>query len=239
MTAQTKRNHALGLLVAASLVASSATLLITIFPPTIKANVYLQSQLIGSVFAVICAGGGAAALFPARCTSASEAHTFQSISESGANGESQLTVRGHHPDCGRFSAHIVEFKGTVYCAACSGLLAGALIALTATIFYFFLGVGFNGASLIAVIFGQAGIMFGFIQFKFKGLLRLLANLFFVVGGSLTVIGTDAYLHSLFVDLFVVGAILLWIVTRITISQWNHSTICASCGFACKRERKER
>jgi hypothetical protein len=239
MTAQTKRNHALGLLVTASLVASSATLLITIFPPTIKANVYLQSQVIGSVFAAICAGGGVAALFPARCTSTSEAHTFQSISESGANSESQLTVRGHHPDCGKFSAHTVEFKGTVYCAACSGLLAGALIALTATILYFFLGVGFNGASLIALIFGQAGIVFGFIQFKFKGLLRLLANLFFVFGGSLTVIGIDEYLHSLFVDLFVIGAVLLWIVTRITISQWDHSTICTSCGFACKRERKER
>jgi len=239
MTRQTSRNHALGLLVTVSLVASSATLLITIFPPTINADVYLQSQLIGSVFAVICAGGAAAALFPARCTSASGAHTFQSISESGANSESQLAVRGHHPNCGRFSAHIVEFRGTVYCAACSGLFAGALIALTLTIFYFFLGVGLNGASLIAVIFGQAGIMFGFIQFRFKGLLRLLANLFFVVGGSLTVIGIDEYLHSLFVDLFVVGAILLWIVTRITISQWNHSTICASCGLACKRERKER
>ena len=239
MTAQTKPDHAIGLLVTASLFASCATLLITLFPPTIKANVYLQSQLIGSVFAVICAGGGAAALFPARCTSTSGAHIFQSISESGANSEYQLTIRGHHPDCGRFSAHIFEFKGTVYCAACSGLFAGALIALTAIIFYFFLGVGFNGAGFAAVIFGQAGIMFGFIQFKFKGLLRLLANLFFVVGGSLTMIGTDEYLHSLFVDLFVVGAILLWIVTRITISQWNHSIICASCGFACKRERKER
>lgn len=239
MTRQTKRNHALGLLVTASLVASSTTLLIIIFPPIIKANSFLQSQLTGSVFAAICAGGAVAALFPARCTSTSEAHTFQFISESDANSKSKLTIRGHHPNCGRFSAHIVEFRGTVYCAACSGLLAGALIALTATIFYFFLGVGFNGASLVAVIFGQAGIMVGFIQFKFKGLLRLLANLFFVVGGSLTVIGIDEYLHSVFVDLFVVGAILLWIVTRITISQWNHSTICASCGFACKRERKER
>ena len=239
MKRQIKRNHSLELLVTASLIASSATLLITIFPPTMKANVSLQTQLIGSVFAIICAGGAAAALFPSRCTSTSEAHTFQFIPESDANSESKLNVRGHHPNCGRFSAHILEFRGTVYCAACSGLLAGALIALTATMFYFFLGVSYNGAGLIAVMFGQAGIMVGLVQFRFKGLLRLLANLFFVVGGSLTMIGTDEYLHSFFVDLFVVGAILLWIVTRITISQWNHSTICASCGFACKRERKER
>jgi hypothetical protein len=117
------------------------------------------------------------------------------------------------------------------------LAAGSLVALVVTAPYFFLGVGFSQFSVPAIVLGESGVLIGFIQTKFKGLFRLLANLLFVLGGSLIIVGMDEYAKSLFVDLFLVGAVFLWIFARITLSQEDHRRICVSCGFSCRTERK--
>ncbi len=236
-TSKSRNQPSLGFLIAFSLVALCCAILIVIYPPTAETEVYLQKLLIGTIFAAICAGGGVASLFPEKCVSTSEAHAFEPDSD--PVNQRHLTIRGHHPDCGGFSTHTVQLGGTVYCAACTGLFAGSLVALTGTVLYFFLGLSPEAVSLPLIVFGQASIVIGLLQYNLKGWLRVLANFLFVVGGSFILIGTDEYVHSLFVDLFVLGAILLWIFTRIAISQWDHSKICTSCGFSCATERKER
>ncbi|HJW97872.1 MAG TPA: hypothetical protein VJ529_02000 [Candidatus Bathyarchaeia archaeon] len=237
MKTQACQSYTLRFLIAMSLAALVLVLLVMIFPPITNMDLYLQKQLIGTAFVALCVGGIMASLLPGKCTSLSEARISRPISELDARSLPAPTVKGHHPNCGRFSDHTVQFRGTVYCAACLGLAAGSLVALAVTAPYFFLGVGFSQFNVPAIVLGESGVLIGFIQTKFKGLFRLLANLLFVVGGSLIIVGLDEYAKSLFVDLFLVGAVFLWIFARIALSQEDHHRICASCGFSCRMERK--
>ncbi len=237
MKTQVCQSYTLRFLIATSLTALVLVLLFIIFPPFINMDLYLQKQLVGTTFVALCVGGIMAALLPGKCTFGSQPHFSRPFSELDASGLRVPAVKGHHPDCGKFSDHTVQFKGAVYCAACLGLAAGSLVALVVTIFYFFLGVGFSQSSVLTIILGESGILVGFTQTKFKGLFRLLANSLFVVGGSLIMVGMDEYAKSLFVDLFLMGAVFLWIFARVALSQEDHRRICLSCGFSCRMERK--
>jgi len=233
MKTKTKQDQAFEFVIAASLVSSMITILIAVYPPKAAADLYLQRQLIGTVFAAICVCGAIAALYPQKCVVTSEAHPFQPVRKSDLKNRPALSIKGHHPDCGEFQAHTLHFGGAVYCAACSGLFAGAVVSLAATAVFFFLGVNIGELSLPAVVVGQAGVLIGLVEFEFKGWFRSLANVFFVLGGCLILIGIDQRVHSLFIDVFVVGALLLWIFARIVLSQWDHSRTCARCEFSCR------
>ena len=148
-----------------------------------------------------------------------------------------VSSEGHHPDCGRFSAHTIRFKGNSYCAACTGLLMGGVVAMIVTALYFFFGLNAGSVSFPAVLVGQLGLASGLTQFKFRNWTRSAANLLFVLGSSFMLIGVDQLVGSVFVDIYVSGLIVLWILTRVMISQSDHRRICLSCGFSCGTERK--
>ena len=99
--------------------------------------------------------------------------------------------------------------------------------------YFFFGLSIEGLSLLFVAIGPLGPLVGFIQFMFKGWVRAAVNTFFVFGSSLIVIGIDQHIGSFFVDLYMLGLVAFWIMTRIAISQWDHSRICLICSHLCK------
>ena len=237
MKTQVSQSYTLGFLIASSLAALVLVLLFIIIPPFIAMDLYLRKQLIGTTFSALCVGGFIAALLPGKCTSRSEPHFSRLFSDLDGRSLHVPAVKGHHPDCGKFSDHTVKFNGTVYCAACLGLAAGSLVSLVVTVFYFFLSVSFSQFSVPVIILGEVGILIGFIQTKLKSMFRLLANLLFVVGGSLIIVGMDEHMKSLFVDIFLIGAVFLWIFARMALSQEDHRRICLSCGLSCRTERK--
>jgi hypothetical protein len=157
--------------------------------------------------------------------------------DSGVKTGSAVSSEGHHPDCGRFSSHTIQFKGTSYCAACTGLLIGGIMAMSLTVLYFFFGLSAELIGFPALLTGQLGPVLGLVQFKFKGWTRLSANVLFVLGSCLMLIGIDQLVRSVFVDVYLIGLILVWIITRVMISQWDHYRICLRCGFSCRTERK--
>jgi len=55
---------------------------------------------------------------------------------------------------------------------------------------------------------------------------------FVFGAFLVLVGIDALAENLFVDLFLTVLISFWILTRIQLSQWDHSRICRDCKSPC-------
>ena len=123
--------------------------------------------------------------------------------------------------------------GRTLCAACTGLLLGALIALIGTAFLFFGGWPIGEVGLPAVLIGVIGTVLGFFQLKFRGFIRLVLNVFFVLGAFLILVGIDELTGSLFVDLFLVAFIVFWILTRIQLSQWDHWRICHDCKSPCE------
>jgi hypothetical protein len=202
-------------------------LVIGINPPMIYGSFLWRKPLIGSIFSLICTLGIFAALFPKQCS-----QTFHFRKEN-MNLTYRIHDTSHHPDCGKFSAHVIHIGSYTLCAACTGLLLGAITALAGTGFYFFDGWHIEEVSFPAVLIGTVGIVLGFLQLKFRGLIRLILNMFFVLGAFLILIGIDELTESLFVDFFLVALIVFWILTRIQLSQWDHWRICSKCKSQCE------
>jgi hypothetical protein len=201
-------------------------------PPNVSGNVPWRKPLIGSIFSLICILGVLAVFSPSRCCTILKLKKRESLnSNSGkfASHTSSSSLQGHHPSCGKFSAHIFRIRNKTFCAACTGLLFGGLFALAGAVLYFF-GIwhvaGQN--SSVIVLLGILGVGLGLFQFKFSSLIRLLLNTFFVLGTLLILIGIDVLVQSLIFDLFVVSLILFWLFNRISLSQWDHKRICAEC-----------
>ncbi len=194
-------------------------------------------------FALICIAGILAVFFPEKCTKTLHGRKRDEAAVSEVKNASSysanINFRGHHPDCGKFDAHLIHVKGRVFYAACTGLLLGALFVLAGTVLYFFINCNFLGSrSLWAVFIGQVGVALGLFQFKFRGFPRSVLNAFFVIACFLILAGVDSLAENVLFDLYLIGLTVFWLFTRILTSQWNHLQICRECSVPCelKRER---
>lgn len=216
------------------------TLMFILFPPIPVENLPWRKPLIGTIFIVICTSGGVASFFPRKCSEQFDPHKEKGqMTSQVRNEDSYLTVKGHHPTCKEFSAHIMQARGHTLCAACTGLFLGALIAILGAVLYFFLGLEFQLSNYLMVPIGLISVAAGFFQLKFKGAVRSMLNALFVVGACLILTGMDMTLKNVFLDIYLLGLILFWIWTRILLSQWDHIRICQNCKLDCRLKEKER
>ncbi|MEM2939742.1 MAG: hypothetical protein QXU95_05685, partial [Candidatus Bathyarchaeia archaeon] len=224
-----------------SFIGIALVLPLALYPPAISINVSFRKPLIGSILALICFSGILAVFFPKKCSKT----IHGSRKDKAPSGEvkdlspydASVNFRGHHPNCGNFAAHVICIRGRVLCAACTGLLIGALLALAYTILFFFIGYCFLiQFGLWAIFAGQVGVALGLFQFKFRGFIRSALNAFFVVACFLILAGVDFLTENVFFDLYVVGLIVFWLFTRILTSQWDHLQICKTCVFQCRLKR---
>ncbi len=201
--------------------------------PKIHENLLWRKPLIGLLFSLVCILGIFAALSPGQCSQASHLRkeTLDSTSHI-------IRLSSHHPDCGGFSTHVIHISGRDLCAACTGLLLGAHIALLGTASYFFGVWPIRDVGLLAVLIGVAGVVLGFLQLKFRGFIRLTLNTSFVLGAFLILVGMDELTESIFFDCFLLALIVFWILTRIQLSQWDHHRICSNCRSPCDWELKK-
>jgi hypothetical protein len=229
-------NFLLPFAVGVSLFGSFTALVLAMYPPVIQESFLWRKPLTGLLFALICVFGIVAVFFPKKCSG-----TYLHQTEKPAISETKnpnfhgisINFEGHHPGCGRFSAHVIHKGKHIFCAACTGLFFGALFALTGTVLYFFVEWSILEAGLSTVLVGQIGVLLGFVQFKFKGYVRLTVNAFFVFASFLTLVGIDKIAESVFIDLYVIALIAFWLLTRILISQWDHWRICYTCERRCE------
>ena len=237
MRTRAERNLILRFMIVCSLLGSFIILLMVIYPPATMRDYFWRKPFVGSVLFLICAVGSLVAVSPTSCSATHKMQMIETSKDSDVKTDSPVSSEGHHPDCGRFSSHTIQFKGTSYCAACTGLLIGGIMAMSLTVLYFFSGLSAELIGFPALLTGQLGLVLGLVQFKFKGWTRVSANVLFALGSCLMLIGIDQLVRSVFVDVYLTGLILVWIITRVMISQWDHYRICLRCGFSCRTERK--
>ena len=206
--------------------------LLTAFPPPVTGDVPWRQTVIGLIFGIICALGTVAVFSPNKCLTTfsirNKNRTAGSDSAKLASHGKSDALQGHHPTCGNSSAHVFQVKGRIFCAACVGLLLGALLALAGAVVYFFCDFGVAGHGSLMALLGVVGVSLGLFQFKFRSLARLAMNTLFVLGSFSVLAGIDDLVHSLVFDLFVVSLIAFWLFTRISLSQWDHEVICSGC-----------
>jgi hypothetical protein len=204
--------------------------LLTFFPPLISGQISYRKPVVGLIFSMICILGIIAVFLPNKCLKIlkieKKGNFTSNPSKSALHGKSN-TLQGHHPTCGKYGSHIFQINGKIVCAACTGLLIGAVLALVGGTIYFFVGWNVSEVNLM-VLLGVGGVFFGLFQFNFSSLFRLVMNVVFVLGTLLILICVDALIGSLVFDLFVITLILFWLYTRISLSQWDHEVICSRC-----------
>jgi hypothetical protein len=235
MSPKHHRSFEVGFLILTSFIGLFLVGALTVYPPTAIGNITWRKPLIGSIFGAICILGTLAVFSPTHCLKILELRKKKnpSNSSSGKFISHRLSpaLRGHHPSCGNFVAHVFRIRSKTFCAACTGLLLGGLLALAGALLYFF---GYwqvaEPTSSLMVCLGVLGVGLGLYQFKFRNLVRLSLNTFFVLGTLFILIGIDEIVHSLMVGLFVVSLILFWLFTRISLSQWDHKRTCSECNF---------
>lgn len=200
------------------------------FPPTVVEDVSWRKTVVGSVFSIFCGLGILAVFSPSNCGKilGTRKEDTSSTSVNPDYSESSVVLRGHHPTCGNYEAHVFRVNEKTYCAACIGLLIGGLLALAIALSYFFGNWQFTEHGSTMVFVGVVGLVFGLFQYKFTSLIRLAANIVFVVSALLVLIGVDGLAQSLVLDLFIFCLIVFWLYTRILLSQLDHEIICSKC-----------
>jgi len=200
-------------------------------------GVVSQPQFLGLTFIIICVLGAIAGVRP---SSFSRSGSHKSRQKEGNDSqdhdrlEQKPILRGHHYSCDSFSDHVLRIGSNVYCAGCTGLTTGAIIAILGSLVYFFLGVTILD-ELVVFWVGFSGVFIGLVQHRIyrslsikNGFFRFVLNVIFVVGAFLVLVGADRITGDLTVDLYIVCAILLWILTRIVMSKGEHERICKRC-----------
>lgn len=234
------QKYLLTLMIGISIFGSSTTLILAFYSPITPDN-FWRKPLIGLIFTLICVFGILAVFFSKRCSKIFYTHkTGEPTKHEAKNFDSRevsFKFKGHHLDCGKFSTHVICINNHIICAACTGLLLGALITLVGNFFYFFGGWNIGQFGLPIVLVGQIGIFLGLIQFKFKGYLRLTVNTFFVISTFLVLVGMDMLSKNAFIDLYTLLLIIFWLLTRILISKWDHWRTCHTCALHCKMKQK--
>lgn len=222
------RNSIIAFDVGVSVFGLFIVLMLAVNPPISHESLFWQKPLVGFVFSLICVLGILAALFPRRCS-----QTFHFQRESSGLVSRRVSATSHHPNCEEFSAHVIHINSHTLCAACTGLLLGAIMALVGTVLYFFSGWRIEGTGFPIVLIGVMATILGFLQLKLRGFARLTLNVFFVLGAFLILVGIDELTGSLLIDIFIEAFIVFWILTRIQLSQWDHWRICSRCKSPCE------
>ncbi len=222
-------NKTLIFFLATSIFGLLTTLTLVTTKPIAYDDYFWRKPLIGSLFSAICIAGIIAAFRPNKCSERFGPEETQSLELDRLPDQQK---EGHHPDCGKFSDHMIASSKRVVCAACSGLALGAFLAFLGALFYFSGGNVSAETGKPMLIAGSILVPLGLARLKSKGFVRLSLNVAFVCGAFLVLAGVDILARNLFFDLFVIGLIGLWIWTRIILSEWDHTRTCSSCTQDC-------
>jgi len=211
--------------------------LILLNPPPPVVVLPWQTQLIGIIFMIICILGIIAGITPSHCslTRNKKKQSRKDITKNTNSTQTKsISKEGHHPTCDHYSDHVITIKESHYCAGCSGLATGAIIAIIGTVLFFFLN--FQIVYLEAVFWlGFVFVTIGLLQHPIyqllklhRGIIRFTINILFVVGSFLLLTSLIQITNSLILAIYLLLLILYWIFTRIVMSRQSHHRICSRC-----------
>jgi hypothetical protein len=196
--------------------------------PNLQADQSLfRRPLVCAMYSVICIAGIVAVFYPRKCGMVFKKPNASP--DSNIRSASAIQMRGHHPDCEKFSGNRIIIRDSVFCAACSGLLIGAIAAMVGDVL-FYLGFFDSGTrSLWVLAAGEVLMLVGLAQIKMGGYVKMAVNALFVVGSSISLFVADLVGQSLVVDAYVLGLIFFTLWLRILLSEWKNRKNCLACG----------
>jgi len=219
---------------------------ILLFHTPISQDFSWRRPIVSSIYALICILGAVAVFFPKKCSRIIRSKRWETTPTTpyktpqidGMRTTSFFGFKlthGHHPNCEGFSDHEFQIGKKTYCAGCAGLLIGALTSLVTVSAYFISQVQLDKVAIHLVGFGFITVLAGLLTPIFspgRSAIRLTTNTFLILGMSSILVGADTLLHNIQIDLYLIALDILWLTTRISLSQLNHERICADCTQKC-------
>lgn len=212
-------------------------LLVLVYFDVSKTNIIdlYDRVLIGGLFIICCLFGISLAFYPG---------WYKKISKSIKNilnkKDEKIALRkrkGHHPDCDEFKDHVVRLNNKVLCTGCLGLAVGSISSIFLMLVYLVIA---NEKTLIVlyllIFLGLVLIAFNFIEIMFQvghKIIHIFSNIFVIVGFLLIVIGVFEITGSKTYAIISIIFSVLWLYTRIQLSNRRHSIICSKCKEKCK------
>jgi hypothetical protein len=226
-------NLALLFLIFVSIFGLILSILFVINPPKSQDDFALRKPAIGSALGVVCVLGILAVLYPDSCSGILDFKKRDKYLHSFRRSRI-LALRGHHPTCEPYSTHVIKIGDRRLCATCSGLFIGTIIVLVGIGLFFFENLRIGEKPFIPVSVGVVGVMLGLLypvvpRFH-NGFTRFFASILFVVGSFLILAIMEEVANSTSIDLFFVTLSVLWLATKISLSQWEHQRTCARCSL---------
>jgi len=221
-------------LICVSILGIILSILFTFYPGGAQDHFELRKPVVGSTFCALCLLGILASIYPRSC---SGVFSFDKDAkgQNASTASESLSLHGHHPSCGKFSAHVLGAYNRVLCATCTGFSVGAAVSLVGVAMFFFGPVSFGPRPLIPAALGVFGVTLGLLHSVLPGFRtgfsRLIASAFFAIGSFLILASAEDAAHSTSIDLFIVLSSVLWLITDTAISRWDHRRICAKCPAA--------
>ena len=191
------------------------------------AQLPFRRPIVGSLYIAICIVGTVAVFYPGKCRMIIQKPNDSTISEKPS--ASPVQFKGHHPDCDDFSGNRISIRGLVFCAACSGLLVGAIAAMVGAVLFSLGFFDLTTGSLWVLVVGDVLMILGLAQIKLRGYTKMAINALFVAGSLLILVVADLAKQSLFIDTYVLGLIVFMLWFRILLSEWHNKRICVACG----------
>ncbi|MFX1561740.1 MAG: hypothetical protein ACFFDP_00335 [Promethearchaeota archaeon] len=222
-----------------SLVIAILLPILTFCVPSVHQSIPYEKEVIGIIFGTICILGIVAGIIPSRCSQVfhfkREQKELIKTTKSKEPFKSTLMVKGHHPTCSNYSSHVLRLDSTILCGGCTGLTIGGLLALVSSCLFFFLGWTLPWLFIFYWL-GFFGVVVGLLQHSIykifrigSGFVRVIVNVFFVMGSFLLLASTIEITHYFALELYLLLAIIYWIFTRIMISKREHHLVCTKCG----------
>jgi hypothetical protein len=182
--------------------------------------------VVGGAFIISCIFGIYAAVKPDRM-----------YPKRGDSQQSQIAMRGHHPDCEDFTDHVIKIKSTILCPGCSGLALGCVISILLMCSYIVYPLELQQIhSYILVFLGILFIVLNYGEMLIPARIpyfHLISNIFLVISFFLIILGILHLTGNMVYGLLAVLMSYLWLDTRIQLSVWRHSLVCQNCNESCK------
>lgn len=186
-----------------------------------------RQPIIGALYIAVCIAGVIAVFYPSKCRLMFQKPNASPASEKTA--APAIAIVGHHPYCEKFSANRITIRSSVRCAACTGLLAGAIVAMSAVVLFSLGFFDLVAGSFWVLLAGEGFMLVGLVQIKMKGFVKMAVNALFVIGSCIILIAVDLIAENVLFDLYVLGLIVFMLWFRILLSEWNNKRICIACG----------
>lgn len=192
-----------------------------------------ERYIVALAFIACCIFGMVVSLRP-RCHRFGKGARKSDLSRSNPSQGRRLI--GHHPDCGSFDGHVIAIRGRRYCGGCLGLALGSLAAAIIMVVLIFIDWAPQSIGLPLLIAGLGLVALALAETAHHlgpGAIHVLMNAALVIGFLLTVVGVTTATQSGGYGLIAIVLCLLWMDTRVQISDWKHARVCDDCPQGCK------